>query len=73
MKPRGIWMFHNNVMCASPDGLIFTDPSAASAVGILEVTCAYSMREVELDCDSEWHHHLHYLDCNNELKKTHDY
>ena len=73
VKPTGIWMFHNNIMGASPDGLVFTDPHGACAVGILEVKCPYSMRDVEIDCDSEWHHHLHYLDCNNELKKTHDY
>ena len=28
---------------------------------------------MKIDCGSEWHHHLAYLDCNNELEKTHDY
>ena len=31
------------------------------------------MRDVKIECISEWHHHLTYLDCNNMLKKTHDY
>ena len=37
VKPTGVWMFRNNVMGASPDGLIFTDPHGACAVGFLEV------------------------------------
>ena len=41
-------------------------------VGILEVNCPYSMRDVQIECTSEWQHHLQYLDCNNMLKKTHD-
>ena len=70
VKPTGIWMFHNNIMGGSPDGLIFTDRHAACAVGILEVKSPYSLREVEIDCDSEGHHQLHYLNCKNQLKKT---
>ena len=73
VKPTGIWIFHNKIMGASPDGLVFTDPHAACAVGIREVKCPYSMREVEIDCDWEWQHHLHYLYCNKELKMMHDY
>ena len=73
VKPTGIWLFHNNIMGASPDGLVFGDQHNASAVGILEVKCPYSLRDTEIGCDSEWQHHLHYLDCNNELKKTHEY
>ena len=49
VKPTGVWMFHNNLMGASPDGLVFTDPHAASAVGILEVKCPYSMRDVKVE------------------------
>ena len=26
---------------------------------------------MEIECNSEWHHHLTYLDCNNLLRKTH--
>ena len=37
VKPKGIWLLHNNIMGASPDGLVFTDPHAACAVAILEV------------------------------------
>ena len=73
VKPTGIWMFHNNIIGASPDGLVFADQHSASAVGILEVKCPYSLRDTEIGCDSEWQHHLHYLDCNKELKKTHEY
>ena len=73
VKPTWVWVFHNNLMGASPDGLVFTDPHATSAVGILEVKCPYSMRDVKIECASEWHHHLPYLDCRNELKTTHDY
>ena len=73
VKPTSSWIFHNNFIHASSDGLLFTDPNGACAVGILEVKCPNSMRDVELVCDSEWHHHLHYLDCNNELKNSHDY
>ena len=62
-------MFRNNIMDASPDGLVFNDPHGACAVGIRP----YSMRDVKSECPSEWHHHLTYLDCRNELKKTHDY
>ena len=39
VKPTGVWIFRNNIMGASPDGLIFTDPHAACAMGIREVTC----------------------------------
>ena len=73
VKPTGLWMFRNNIMGASPDGLVYTDPHAPSAVGIIEVKCPYSLRDVTIECNLEWHHHLSYLDCNNELKKTHDY
>ena len=41
VKPTGIWMFHNNIMGASPDRPVFTDPQASCAVGILEVKCPY--------------------------------
>ena len=73
VKPTGVWMFHNNVMGASPDGLVFTDPHGACAVGILEVKCPYSMRDVKVEYPAKWHNYLNYLDCNNNLKKTHDY
>ena len=53
VKPTGIWMFHNNIMGASPDVLVFEDPHLASAVGILEVKCHYSLRDTEIGCDSE--------------------
>ena len=66
-------MFRNNVMGASPDGLVFTDPHAACAVGILEVKCPYSLRDVKVEYPAQWHNYLNYIDCNNNLKKTHDY
>ena len=69
VKPTGIWMFHNNIMGASPDGLVFEDPNGASAMGVIEVKCPYSLRDTEIGCESGWHNHLHYHDCNNELKK----
>ena len=73
VNPTGIWLFHNNKMGASPDGHVFTDTHGASVVGILDVNCPYTMRDVERDWDSEWHHHLHYLDCKNKHKKILDY
>ena len=73
LKLTGIWMFHNNSMGASPDGVIFADAHSASAVCLLELKCPYSLRDTEIACDSEWHHHLHYIDCNKELKKAHEY
>ena len=73
VKPTGVWMFRNNIMGASPDGLFFTDPHGACAVGILEVKCTYSMRDVKVEYPAEWRNYLNYLDCNNDLKKTHEY
>ena len=66
-------MFQNSIMGALPNVLVYSDPHAACAVGILEVKCPYSRRDVESECDSERHHHILYLDWNNELKKKHDY
>ena len=60
-------------MGGSPDGLVFTDPHGACAVEIIEVKCPSSLGDLKIECASEWHHHLAYLDCNNEFKKTHDY
>ena len=73
VKPSGLWMLHNIIMGASLDGPVFTGRQDACAVGILEVKCPYSMREVKIECTSEWHHHLTYPDCNNMLKKSHEY
>ena len=73
VKPTGHWMFRINIMGASPDGLFFTDNHGACAVGILKVKCQSLVRDVKIECASDWHHHLTYLDCRNELKKTHDY
>ena len=64
-------MFHNN-MGASPDGPVYADPDGASSMGIVELKCLYSLRDREIGCDSDWHHRLHYLDCQNELN-TEDY
>ena len=58
VKPTGIWMFRNNIMGGSPDGLVFTDRHGVCAVGIIEVKCPYSLRDVKIECASEWHHHL---------------
>ena len=41
-------------------------------MGILEVKCPYSMRDVKVEWPAEWRNYLNYLDCNNNLKKTHD-
>ena len=73
LKPTGVCMFRNNIMGASPDGLVYTDPHAVCAVGIIEMKCPYSLREVNVECNSKWHHHLPYLSCNIDLKKTQDY
>ena len=73
LKPTGVWMFRNNVIGPSPDGLIFTDPHGACAVGIREVKCAYSMRDVKVEWPAEWLNYLNYLDCKNNLKNAHDY
>ena len=65
-------MFRNNIIGDCPDGLVFTGAHAISAVCNIEVKCPYSVRDVKIGCGSEWHHRPD-LDCNNELKKTHDY
>ena len=66
-------MFRNNIMGASPDGLIFTNPHVACAVGILEVKCPYSMPEVMMEWPADWRNYLTYLDCNNNVKRSPDY
>ena len=53
VKPTDIWLFHNNIMGASPDGLVFADLQSAPAVRILGVKCPYSLRDTEIGCDSE--------------------
>ena len=73
VKLTRLWMFRNIIMGASPEGLFLPDPHRACAFGILEVKCHSSMREVKIDCSSEWHNHLTYLDCSNMRKKRHDY
>ena len=60
VNPTGIWMLHKNIMGASPNGHLFTYPHAASAVGIIEGKCNYSVLDLEIGCDSDWHHYLHY-------------
>ena len=66
-------MFPNNLMGASPDGLVFNDLHAACAVGILEVKFPNSLRDVNVDWPAEWRNYLNYLDINNNLNTTHDY
>ena len=73
VKQMGLWIFPNNIRGSSPDRLMLDCPHDACAVGIIEVKCPYSLRDVKIEYSSERHHHLPYLDCNNELKKTHDY
>ena len=51
-------MFRNNIIGDSPDGLVFTDPHGACAVGILEVKCAYSMRDVHEEWPAVWRLYL---------------
>ena len=67
-KPTGFWFFPNGHMGASPDGLIFQKAHDRDPIGIIEVKCPYSMREVSINCYSEWHTYLKYLDCHNNLK-----
>ena len=66
-------MLNNTIIGGSPDGLVYAEPHAGSAVGILEVKCPYSLRDREICCDSQCHHPLHYLECDNEVKKMHQY
>ena len=73
VKPSGLWLYSNRVMGASPDGLVFADTHATAPIGIIEVKCPYSMRNVSVVWDTDWRDHLRYLDCNSELKKNHDY
>ena len=42
-------------------------------MGITEVKCPYSLRDVKMESKAEWHHHLPYLHCNNEIMKTPDF
>ena len=72
-KPTGVWLFPNGVMGASPDGLIFDSAHTRDPVGITEVKCPYSLREVKINCEAEWHTRLKYLDCENQLKASHAY
>ena len=72
MKPTGVCMLRNNIMGASPDGMVFTEPHAACAVVILEVKCPYSMRDVKMQWPAEWRNYLTYLEHNNVHKKMDD-
>ena len=66
-KPSGIRMLHNIITGASHDGTLYGAAHAASGVDLVEV------KNREICCDSEWHHHIHYIDPHKELKKRHDY
>ena len=73
VKPTGLWLFPNGVMGASPDGLVFAGSHDTDPIGVIEVKCPYSMHDVAINCDTEWHSHLKYLDCENRLKSGHQY
>ena len=73
VKPTGLWLFPNGIMGASPDGLVFADAHDTKPSGVIEVKCPYSMRDVTINCETEWHTHLKYLDCQNRLRATHQY
>ena len=66
-------MFKNNMLGASPDGLIFSDTRPQVIIGVIEVKCPYSMRDVRLGSVNEWHKHLKFLDNDNHLLTKHPY
>ena len=72
-SPTGFWMYKNNMLGASPDGLIFSDTHPQEIIGVIEVKCPYSMRDVRLGSVDEWHNHLKFLDKDNHLKTNHPY
>ena len=51
VKGSGMWMFHKNIRCPWPYGLVFTDPDAACAVGIIKLKCDFSRRDVDIDAE----------------------
>ena len=69
----GLWMYPNNMLGASPDGLIYSDTHPQVIIGVIEVKCPYSMRDVCLRSVNEWHNHLKFLDKDNHLKTNHPY
>ena len=73
VRPTGLWMFRNNYMGASPDGIIYADDVSQKPLGIIEVKCPYSLRDITSDDTYEWVNQLPYMDSNRQLKKDHDY
>ena len=73
VKPSGLWLYANGFMGASPDGLVFEREWDRDPVGIVEVKCPYSMRDVRINSEAEWTKHLKYIDCQNRLLPSHPY
>ena len=73
MKPIGLWLFGNGFLGASPDGLVFERKWDRDPVGIVELKCAYSLRDVRLNADDEWSKQRKELDCQNRLLPSHPY
>ena len=70
VKPTGLWMFANGMLCAAPDGVVFEKEHITVPIGILEVKCPYSIRDTPINGDADWNKNLPYLDENNNLKHT---
>ena len=71
LKPRELWIFRN-IPGPSPDGLVSYDSHGAGTAGIIEVKCPYSLGHGKIESESDWHHHMKYLDSTSARQKTHE-
>ena len=69
LKPRELWIFRN-IPRPSPDGFVSYHSHGAGTAGIIEVKCPYSLGNGKIESQSDWHHHLKYLDSNSARQKT---
>jgi len=74
VRPTGFWLFANNIMGASPDGIVFARGEHANEpIGIVEVKCPYSIRNLSFSDPEYKKHHLPYLDLDLKLIEMHEY
>ena len=73
VKPTGLWLFPNGYLGASPDGLVYNQPSHANPSGILEVKCPYSVRFLHYADMLAANNLPRYITSDFELDTNHDY
>jgi len=74
VRPTGIWLFQNNIMGASPDGIVFKKGEHVNKpIGIIEVKCPYSIKNLSFSDPEYKKHSLPYLDLDLRLLETHEY